>query len=270
MKGRIAVSKWCTAKFGGKGGTGQVGHGGSHSAPPRFDDRMKAMLGSVATFILLLLVVTISTAENLLFGRSQLSVLDLAIFGFGALAIVDWLGVWGSSDRVRTLLALLGRATRTGTVVVVRDLDSRETRPGTLRRVLGGLWVPVTLQFVLVGWLIYASGGIANSPYSSVPVVMMLIGQSVYETPSIELGDDIKVRDLLMFVCRVARAYCYPLLMFVVLFGVLVLLQEHHPLVTRSAPSVEIVFTTLVNLFFGMCVVLVTRRVDRTFVENAS
>jgi hypothetical protein len=236
----------------------------------RFDDRMKATLGSVATFIWLLLVVAVSTAENLVFGRSQLSVLNLAIFGFFALVIVEWLGEWGSSYRVRILFALLGRVAPAGTAVVLPDLDSRQARPGVLRRAFGGLWAPVILQYMLAGWLIYASGGIANSPYSSVPVVMMLIGQSVYETSSIELGDDINVRSLLMFGCRAARAYRYPLLMIVALFAVIVLLQEHHPLVTRAAPPVEIVFTTLVSLFFGMCVLLVTRRADRTFLENAS
>jgi hypothetical protein len=165
------------------------------------------------------------------------------------------------------LFILFGRVIRNGTAKVGVDFED-DPCIRVLKALTANLWVPVTFQFVLVGWLIYASGGIMNSPYSSVPIVMMMIGQSVYAAPSIEFEGDIKVRDVVLLLGRVGRAYRYPLLMVATLYLALMVLQENHPLVTHPAPAIEIVLTTLANLFFGMCVVIVTRRADRVVVEG--
>lgn len=184
-----------------------------------------------------------------------------------------------SSDEIHKLIVLLARAIRPGPVDDDEDfddtdfddvdfddvdfLDARDFVPRRFRRVMANLWIPVTLQFWLVGWLIYASGGLKNSPYSMVLPAMLIIGQSVYPTSPIRLGADPRPRDFLVFVWRMACYYGYPQLMFGSLLVALVLLQEYHPLVTKPAPAAETIFVTQVSIFVVMCVVFVTKRLDR-------
>jgi hypothetical protein len=229
-----------------------------------FDDQLKAMFGAITTFVLLMIVLIQSTGENLAYHRGQISMVNLAVFTLGSLFVVIWFIVRGASEKFGELFALLGRVTQAGTVK--GELDSVGgvgdfTR--RRRRAIGNLWIPVTLQFALAGWLIYCTGGIMNTPYNPVPIVMMLIGQSVYVTPSIDLPTDTRVRSMFMVIWRITRAYLYPQLMFASLLVAVVLLQERYPLVTHPAPPLEVVLTILVSLFVSMCVVFLTRSVDQ-------
>jgi hypothetical protein len=211
----------------------------------------------------MLIVIVISTAESLFLGHTQIPLADLVIFVAAGLVIVQWFLFRGSTDRFGALLLLFA--------TVVRAPDRKgDASVGTLRgpsqgpvvQALGNLWIPVTFQFALAHWLIYASGGVANSPYTAVPPVMMLIGQSVYPSPLVELPKA-NVRELVKFSARFARYYAYPFCMLVSMQATVVLLQERHPLVTRPALSFEIVLTTLVTVFSGYLVAHVTRRADR-------
>ncbi len=236
-----------------------------------FGEQSKAMFGAISTFVLLVIVLIQSTMENLVYGRGQMSIVSLTIFTVVALFIVIWFIVRGASDKFAELFTLFSRATRTGIPRAHTDvvLDRVGADRGRFRSAIANLWIPVTLQFMLAGWLIYATGGIMNTPYNPVPIVMMLIGQSIYVTPPIDLAADAKLLDVLVFIWRIARAYLYPQLVFVFILVAVVLLQEHYPLVTRPAPSTEIVTTILVSLFVSMCVVFVTRRVDRGMTQRA-
>ncbi|MFZ1153891.1 MAG: hypothetical protein WAN93_03190 [Solirubrobacteraceae bacterium] len=234
-------------------------------------DRLQATIGAWLTVVLVVTVDFLWVMARLLTGKGQLSAINLLVFTLGGLVIVGWLGLRAASDKVDTLMLLLARVTRIGAAEGDIDaLDARVEIPGRFRSLVANLWIPVTLQFILVGWLIYASGGLTNSPYGPVLVVMMAIGQSVYHAPAIELGAEVKMRDVLIFIGRVTRLYVYPQLMFVCLLIALVLLQEHHPLVTRPTPPGEMIFTLQLCIFVSMCVVFITRRADRAMAPGAN
>jgi hypothetical protein len=240
-----------------------------HIASNAERDQLQATIGAWLTVVLVVIVNTLWVMAKLLVGHGQLSGVNLTIFTIGGLIIIGWLGLWAASDKVDTLFLLLAKVTRAGTAEGDADvLDTRDFIPGRFRCIIANLWIPVTLQFLLVGWLIYASGGITNSPYGPVLVVMMAIGQSVYHAPGIELGAEAKMRDVLIFIGRVARLYVYPQLMFMSLLIALVLLQEHHPLVTRPIPPGEMIFTLQLCIFVSMCVVFITRRTDRAMARG--
>jgi hypothetical protein len=232
------------------------------SSVPKFDDRMQALFGAISTFALLTVVTTMSLLEYLSRGHKQITLFHLAIFGLGACGIMLWLVLRGTSDRFAVLMMLATSRRIDSALNSERYAGCARLGPGRVRRALRNLWVPVTLQFALAGWLVYASGGISNSPYNMVPIVMLLIGQSVYVTPEVDLLDT-RPRHILIYVRDFARAYCYPLAMFVLLTTAVVLLQEHHPLVTRPAPLYEHYATMLVDAFLSMLVVHATRRADQ-------
>jgi hypothetical protein len=236
---------------------------------PAFDDHLKALFGALSTWVLMLIVIVISTAESVFLGHTQISLVDLAIFVFAGFAIAQWLLLRGTTDRFGALLLLFAAVVR----VPDRqgDLGSfRGPTHGRIGRALGNLWIPVTFQFALAHWLIYASGGVMNSPYTAVPAVMMLIGQSVYPAPLVELPKA-NARELFKFCGRFARYYAYPFCMLVSMQAIVVLLQERYPLVTRPAPPFEIVLTTLVAVFSGYLVAHVTRRAaDRPVARTPS
>lgn len=241
--------------------------GDEYSPQPRFNDQVKATFGAAWTVFLLVVVDLLRPVESPVFGHAQLLWLGLVVFNAGALLLVAWFCLLGAANEFDALFALLTRVMRAGMGGHEGSvLNTGRAAPGRLRRAVTNLWIPVTLQFILAGWLIYASGGFTKSPYNSVPIVMMLIGQSVYAIPSIGFNANIKLLDVLVVLpSRLARAYCYPLSMLVLLLVVLLLLQQHHPLQSRSAPPAEMAFTALLNLFFGMCVVFVTRRADQAY-----
>jgi hypothetical protein len=239
----------------------------THSRVPRFDVLLKLILGASLTFILMVVVDAFSVGEVVMIGESHLSTVNLYIFNLGAMTIVVWFGSLANLDKVGELVSLLvGNAAANTAGCSASELcdgDPAGGLEGWLGNAVKNVWVPVTLLFLLVGWLIYASGGIANSPYSQVPIVMMVVGQSVYDTPSVELRADAKLMNLPIFVKGVVRHYLYPIAMFALLLIGLVLLQAYHPLVTKPAPELENIFTTLLGLVVSMCVVAVTRRADQ-------
>jgi hypothetical protein len=211
----------------------------------------------------MLVVILISTAESLFLGRTQILLVDLVIFVAAGVVVVQWFLFRSATDRFGALLLLFAVVVRAPDRRGDAGVDSfRRLSPGPMGQALGNLWIPVTFQFALAHWLIYASGGVANSPYTAVPPVMMLIGQSVYPSPLVELPKT-NARELVKFSVRFARYYAYPFCMLVSMQAAVVLLQDRHPLVTRPAPSFEIVLTTLVTVFSGYLVAHVTRRADR-------
>jgi hypothetical protein len=236
---------------------------------PRFDDRLKASLAIVSNGLLVLVVIVIAGLEEL-FGRQQTPTLALLAFVLLELVLIVYFGALAASDRFQDLLRLLARAARTGVGVgggaeQGSTGEERSTsRASVARRVLTNLWVPVTLNFLMVGYLIYASGGLANSAYSQVPIAMMLIGQSVYDVPAaIELSAGCGAPRVLVFVWRVAGLYAYPLCLMAFLLACLLLLQRYAPLVSTPVPAVETGLTTLVMLLASMCVTFITRKADR-------
>jgi hypothetical protein len=186
------------------------------------------------------------------------------IFTLGGLIIIGWLSLLASSYKLGALFALLARVTQAGPIESEEGAyDGAQEGPGRFQRAITNLWVPVTLQFWLVGWLIYASGGITNSPYIPVPVAMMIIGQSVYHVRPIQLGSDAKLHDVLVFLWRVACFYCYPQVMFGSLLLVLAILHEYLPPATGPAPIAETVFILQLSVSIGLYVAFIVRRVDR-------
>ena len=231
---------------------------------PKFDDRMKASLASFANLFFLAVVCIIWGLEQA-FGGHQLSSINLVIFALGALVLIEWFNLRASPERISALFYMLGRAARSG--VAKAPPASKAANASDIsrfKRFLCNLWVPVTLNFWLAGWLIYASGGITNSPYAQVPIAMMIVGQGVYDVPPIKLRTDTKVPEFLVFLGGVARLYWYPLILMVCLLSALVGLQTNLPLVIHPAPTLETLLITMVMLFASMCVTFVTRRSDRS------
>jgi len=242
-------------------------------SPPGLDDRehidrLKALLGAVMTFVLTLVVIAFSIAESLLQGHTQISSINLVIFLIWGLITMLWLIFRGAADRFGDLFQRATVQPQSGGDGAKLS-EAPRLPPGRVRRFFRNLWIPVTFQFAHAGWLVYASGGLAYSQYYMVPAVMMLIGQSVYTTPPVDLLDT-KPRNVLIYLGRVVRAYWYPVIMIILLFAVVVLLQEHHPLVAKPAPQYEHYFTMLIELILGIFVVHFTRRADQAMFRRAT
>lgn len=236
-----------------------------------FDQYQKAYFGAAALFFLWLVVAAISAMEKPVFGQEQLSSTGFIVFTIGSYALIAYFLVLANPNGVNSLPKSLARATRRGMASEeIEGAEVTEDRPGRLGRVLTNPWVPVTLEFLLVGWLIYASGGIVNSPYGPVPIGMIIIGQNVYDVRPIVFDSEAGISGILLFAARVARQYWYPLALSVSLLLGLELLQELHPLVQKPAPPSELAFTTLSSLFVCMCATFVTRCTDRTAPQSAS
>jgi hypothetical protein len=223
---------------------------------------MKASLAVFSNLFFLAVICLIWSLEKVL-GGNQLSGINLVVFALCALVLIAWFSLRVSPESTSALFYMLGRAALSGVTEVLPP--SAEVGKSTcFKQIASSLWVPVTLNFGLAGWLIYASGGIINSPYAQVPIAMMIVGQGVYEVPPIRLRTDTKVPRLLIFVGGVARLYWYPLILMIGLLTTLVMLQGYLPLVTHPAPTAETVLITMLMLFASMCVTFVTRRTDQT------
>lgn len=230
----------------------------------RFDDRLKAAMAAAANLFFLVAVSTIWVIETSAFDTHQLPGVSPLLFAIGELLLAVYFSALAASDRFGVLVEMLVCAARSGISKHSSD-GAREDDlgAGRVRRLLTDLWTPVTLNFLLAGALIYASGGVVNSPYSQVPIAMMLIGQSVYRVPPVELSQHPRIPRVVVFAASVARLYRYPILIMISIEASLVVLQATHPLVTTPAPTAELLVTTLISFFAGMCVTFVTRRADR-------
>jgi hypothetical protein len=225
--------------------------------------RLLATLGAWSTVALLIVVDVFIAAADGLASDNRVSGLDLLTFNMGGLLIAAWLSLLASSDKLDVMLTRLAKATQESADGERRDLPETEAQnPGLLFRILTNLWLPVTFQFLLAGWLVHGSGGLGSSPFVSLPVTMMIIGQSVYDLPSIELSDP-GARPLAVFVWRVLRFYAYPQLLFAFIMVTLGLLQIYEPTHTRPAPLAETMIATQLNLSIGMWVAFLARRFDQ-------
>lgn len=225
--------------------------------------RLLATLGAWSTVVLLIVVDLFIATVEWLAGDSRVSRWDLLVFNMGGLLIAAWLSLLASSDKLDVMLSRLAKATQERAGGERRDIpETADQGPGFLFRILTNLWLPVTFQFLLALWLIYASGGLGGSPFVSLPITMMIIGQSVYHVPSIELSDS-GPRSLLTFVWRVLRFYAYPQLLFAFIMVVLIVLQIYEPAHTGAAPLAETMIATQLNLSIGMCVAFLARRFDQ-------
>lgn len=226
---------------------------------PKFDSKLKAGLAVVSNIVLLLAVNIIYALDDLL-GKGQITLIPLLIFDLLSLLLIVFYGAVVTSDTIGSLVGWLVR-------VVSGDVRAKNvfaTDPVEAEsQLLCNLWIPVTLNFLLAGYLIYMSGGITGSPFGQVPIAMMLIGQSVYDAPRIDLTTQARLPQPVLFLCEVARLYAYPLCLMVGLLAGLLAAQTYAPLETAPAPSLEIAATGFVVLFASMCVTFVTRRADQ-------
>lgn len=222
---------------------------------------MKSLFGAVSTFVLLVIVCLISMFEATVFGQTQLASIGLQYFVAGGVFIIGWFILLSDSDRISALFALLAKTIRPTPPDVPDVPEGESPSPGRFRRIITNHWIPVTFQFLLIGWLMYASGGLV-SPYTPVIVGMMMIGQSIYPTPSIGPVGKLTVRKLLLSFWRVGCYYGYPQLLFGSVLVTVALLQKYHPLVRTLPPFSEVIFTSQLSLFISMCVVFVTRSAD--------
>lgn len=221
------------------------------------DDAPRLMLGASLTVAWAVVVDLISADEVLTVNGSCLSANSLYLFNIGALAIVVWMGWLASRDSLgRMLTTFVGDQADTASV-----LATRQSVPGRVGRLLVDPWLPVTGQFVLAGWLIYSSGGLAHSPYAQVPLVMMAIGQSLYATPFIRLSRNARLWNVPVFLRDVLKHYFYPISLFMMVMGALFVLRTPPPV--RAAPNWEMMLTTLLGLVVSMSVVAATRWRDK-------
>jgi len=219
-----------------------------------------ATLGACSTIALLVVAGIFLAVAAGLAGDERVSMFDLFVFNTGGLVIVGWLGLLASSDKVDVMLKRLARA-----IAADRGppTDGARRSPGWLARALTNLWIPVTFMFLLAGWLVYATGGLVGSPFVSLPVTMMIIGQCVYEAPLIQYPLQSGVRALLILLCRVLRFYAYPQLLFAAIMVTLGMLQIDGLIRAPAAPVAETMIATQLNLSIGMCVAYIARRFDR-------
>jgi hypothetical protein len=257
---------WIGVKFVASSAASETSASRAPSSQLIFDEYQKAYFGAAALFFLWLIVAAISATEKPLFGQDQLSGTGFVVFTIGAYALIAYFLLLANPNGVNALPRALAKATRRGVSFeeATTAPDTFEAHPGRLELILTNPWVPVTLEFMLVGWLIYASGGIVNSPYGPVPIGMIIIGQNVYDVRPIVFDGAAGMRGIFIFAARVAHQYWYPLLLSVTLLLGLELLQEWRPLVQRTAPPGELAFTTLFSLFVCMCATFVTRCSDRS------
>jgi len=225
---------------------------------------MKLTVAIASNLAFLPAVVLLWALELPMFASHQLRGIDLIAFVIGELLLVVYYGLLLEPEASTTFLDLLTQAARSGVPATDGAGPPESARQRVrLHRLITNLWTPVTLNFWLVGWLIYATGGITKSPYSGVPLSMIIIGQSVYAVPPMELRPSGRVPRLLVFLWSVGRLYSSSLLVVVSLLVTLVLLGSYLPVERRSAPTGEILLVMLVSLFASMCVTFVTRRNDQ-------
>jgi hypothetical protein len=228
--------------------------GSTRSSLRQRDNELKITLATYSTLALLAVVWVISIVELLIFGQPQIPPVGLGVFTVLGLCIIGWLGTVDTSRNLSALFDLLPREPRAGGAESNGTIGATSLGPGRFQRVITNLWIPVTFQFLLVGWLIYASGGMANSPYDALPILVITIGQSVYEPPQVEFDGQANTRGVVRFVLRLARSYWYPLTLSVLILILLQLAQSYRPMVTRPAPPLERGLTTFLTLFITMCV----------------
>jgi hypothetical protein len=221
-----------------------------------------ATLGAWSNVALLVVVDVFIAVVQWLAGDSRISGLDLLIFNMGGLLIAAWLSLLASSDKLDLMLLRLAKVTRESAEAELWDSSDAAGRDSRqLLHILTNLWLPVTFQFLLAGWLVYATGNLGGSPFVSLPLTMMIIGQNVYHLPAIELSDR-RPRALLVFVWRILGFYAYPQLLSGFIMVALVLLRIYEPTHTPPAPLAETLIATQLNLSIGMCVAYIARRFD--------
>lgn len=136
-----------------------------------------------------------------------------------------------------------------------------------------GLWVPYIVSMVGVGWLIYYSGGIVDSPFVAIPVVMFTLVVLLIDLPDPKsTGGEVRST-------RMGRKPRPPIWPFVVLaivaavfFAAMALLNAHHPAHLTSHPDdgAEIV-VTLSTATVGIVLAAVARwSILRDLVERES
>jgi hypothetical protein len=232
-------------------------------AGPRSGDLFKTSVAAASNLLFLPAVSLLWVVEQPLFNAHQLAGSYLLVFIVGELTLTVYY-LLAQSDSMTRMLDLFTQAARSGiSAEDVASVGARKRPAGRLHRILTNLWTPVTLNFWLVGFLIYATGGITRSPYSQVPVSMIIIGQSVYAVPPIRLRPSSRAPRPVVFILSVARLYWSSLVVVVSLLTALVLLQRYAPIVSTSAPAGEIFLVMLVSLLASMCVTFLTRRADR-------
>jgi len=234
----------------------------AQQAATRFTDELKAMFAAVSNIVFLVAVVALWLMEKPVFGHRQLHSSSLLTYIIGTLLLIPYY-LFLSNNGLRSLGELLVSTAREGVPDAQDNLIIAPVNTSRLGRVTKNLWTPVTFNFLLVGWLIYASGGISNSPYSQVPLAMILIGQSTYDVPDIRFPAHIKAMPVIYFARRIAQLYWSSLLVVGSLLTGLLLIQKYHPLVTRQASTTEFFIIMLISLFASMCITFLTRRADR-------
>jgi hypothetical protein len=234
----------------------------THQVESAFDDSSKAVFGAAAVFLYWLIVTFIWLAEAPVFDRHQLTGQGLTTFTIGALAVIVWFSLLAMRDKLGVLLEMFRRVTRSNADECHSTPTPRTHCPPS-SGVAANPWIPVTLTFLLAGWLIYVSGGITNSPYGQIPVAIVLIGQNVYKLPPIDYNPTGRLFGLPSFLRGVVRVYWYPIVLVALILVALTGLQAYAPVVRRAAPLGEILLTTFLTLLVCMCVTFVTRHSDR-------
>lgn len=237
-----------------------MGRRGERSGIPKSDDFPKLVLGASLTVAWTFIVDAISAGEAVFANGSCLSAHDLYLFNIAALGIVVWLGSLATLDPAGKVVAEFVAGAQVGEPADRRAGGSVREAWRRLRRAARSPWIPVTGQFVLAGWLIYRSGGTLASPYAPVPLVMMAVGQSVYDTPALRLRHDAGFFNVSILVRDVLLHYRYPIFLFALALVGPIALQAP---AGRPAPEGMPIFTSMLAIVMCMCVVAAARWRDR-------
>lgn len=227
---------------------------------PTSDDVPKLVLGALLMMVWAIMVDAISASEVVFADGSCLSTKVLYAYNIAALAIALWAGWLATRARAAEMVASFVGASDPGEPAERRSGKSLRALLGPAGRAALSPWVPVTGMFLLAGWLIYRSGGTLASPYAPVPLVMMAVGQSVYETPTLRFRRDAGLSNAPILLRDVVVHYRYPIFLFAV--------AEIGPIVlgapaARPAPQGMTVFTSMLAIVICMAVAAASRWRDQ-------
>lgn len=238
--------------------------------PPRLPDRDKAVLIALGNlFLLVLVAITFRSQSRVGWGTY---IVFAVIAGFTVITYfvpVFLPAVW------RRIIGAVN-----GAVKVIADDppdedtsdnndDSVADQPAEANSIPIVPWV--ILNFIAVGWLVYRTGGAVTSPYSQIPLMMVVFGQLLTDLHSEpQAVTNIKTaRDLFRLCWYGLRAFRTTLLLGALFYAGVTTAEGLTPTHVGAPPDVTVALVTALNVFVATLVNYITRQRRAKAVKDA-